>query len=229
MKRLCCLILLLFVSGGCSRPPQAELAAARDALARAYAAGASRLASDDYLIAKRALQDSEALVHDGDYRAARELLPFATLRARRALVLAHSADEQLRRAELERRERAIAAARQRQLQQQPPPPPPSKPDRTAPRKPVPPPQLSYTVGEGESLYSIAAQPQVYDDPLLWPLLYKANRDQIRDPRQIYSGQVLTIPRELSSAELDDARQKAKQSDVFPPGGPISAPESKSSR
>ncbi|AMV71727.1 lysM domain-containing protein [Desulfuromonas sp. DDH964] len=224
MKRLCCLILLLFVSGGCAQPPQAELAAARDALARAYAAGASRLASDDYQIAERALQDGEALVHDGDYGAARELLPFATLRARRALVLAHSADEQLRRAELERRERAIAAARQRQLQQAASPPP-SKPDRKAPPKPPPPPQTSYTVGEGESLYSIAAQPQVYDDPLLWPLLYKANRDQIRDPRQIYSGQVLTIPRGLSTAELDEARQKAKQSDVFPPGAPISVPGS----
>jgi len=226
VKRLCCLILLLLVSGGCAQPPQAELAAARDALARAYAAGASRLASDDYQIAERALKDGEALVHDGDYRAARKLLPFATLRARRALVLAHSADEQLRRAELERRKQAIAAARRRQLLQAAPPSP-SRPDLTTPPKPVPPPQLSYTVGEGESLYSIAARPQVYGDPLLWPLLYKANRDQIRDPRQIYSGQVLTIPRGLSTAELDDARQKAKQSDVFPPGGPISAPGSRS--
>ena len=227
VKRLCCLILLLFVSGGCAQPPQAELAAAREALAQAYAAGASRLAGHDYQIAERALKDGEALVLDGDYREARELLPFAALRARRALVMAHNADEKLRRAELERRERAIAAARQRQLQRTTSPPS-TRPALPPPQTPAPPPRvLSYTVGEGESLFSIAALPQIYADPLLWPLLYKANRDQIRDPRQIYSGQVLTVPRELSAAELGEARQTAKESDIFPADQSLSPPVPKS--
>jgi nucleoid-associated protein YgaU len=31
------------------------------------------------------------------------------------------------------------------------------------------------------------------DPTLWPLLYRANRDQIKDPSLLYPGQRLTIP------------------------------------
>jgi LysM domain len=213
VKCLAWLILILLFSGGCAQPPRTELAAARGALAQAYAAGACRLAADDYRIAASALRDSESLVDAGNYRQARELLPFATLRARRALVLALGADETSRRDAAERRNRALAAARQQQPQP-PPPPHESPPPAPAPRPP-PVPLSTYTVAAGDTLWTIAAQPQVYNDPLLWPLLYKANRDQIRDPRQVYSGQVLSIPRDLSPADLEEARQKARTSDIFP--------------
>lgn len=73
----------------------------------------------------------------------------------------------------------------------------------------------HTVTEGETLWSIAARRDIYGDALLWPLLYKANRDQIKDPRQIYPGQVLSIPRDVSEAEKEESRQKARASDVFP--------------
>ncbi len=217
MKRLAWLILILLFGGGCAQPPRAELATARGALAQAYAAGACRLAADDYRIAASALRDSERLVDAGNYRQARELLPFATLRARRALVLALGADEASRRAATERRNRDLAAAR-RQQPQPPHEPPPHQPPPPAPApapKPQPVPLSTYAVAAGDTLWTIAAQPQVYNDPLLWPLLYKANRDQIRDPRQVYSGQVLSIPRDLSPAELEEARQKARNSDIFP--------------
>jgi nucleoid-associated protein YgaU len=77
-------------------------------------------------------------------------------------------------------------------------------------------RLTYTVGEGELLWSIAKRPDIYGDPLLWPLLYQANRDQIKDPRKIYAGQTLTIPRTISEEEREKARNLAKKSDIFSP-------------
>ncbi|MBE0597892.1 MAG: LysM peptidoglycan-binding domain-containing protein, partial [Desulfuromonadales bacterium] len=73
----------------------------------------------------------------------------------------------------------------------------------------------YQVGADETLWAISARREVYGDPLLWPLLYQANRDQIKDPRQIYPGQVLSIPRDTSSREREEAREKARRSDIFP--------------
>ena len=78
------------------------------------------------------------------------------------------------------------------------------------------PRLSYTVSEGERLWAIAKRADVYGDRLLWPLLYQANRDQIKDPRQIYAGQTLTIPRNVSEEEREKARNFAKKSDIFSP-------------
>jgi LysM repeat protein len=72
----------------------------------------------------------------------------------------------------------------------------------------------YTVKVGENLYTIARQPFIYADGMLWPLIYRANRDQIKDPRQIYPGQVLNIPRDISDPDKEQARTRAKESPVF---------------
>lgn len=69
---------------------------------------------------------------------------------------------------------------------------------------------SYTVRRGESLPLIAAQAEVYGDRNLWPLLYRANRDQISDPRHIWPGQVLRIPRNLSRDDIYEARRFAQE-------------------
>ncbi|MCM0082647.1 LysM peptidoglycan-binding domain-containing protein [Geomonas sp. Red32] len=65
---------------------------------------------------------------------------------------------------------------------------------------------TYTVRRGESLPYIASQPEVYGDRMLWPLIYRANRAQIRDPRHIWPGQVLKIPRNLSREDIAEARR-----------------------
>lgn len=78
------------------------------------------------------------------------------------------------------------------------------------------PQLNYTVSDGELLWSIAKRPDIYGDPLLWPLIYQANRDQIKDPRKIYAGQILSIPRNTSESEREEARNRAKKSNIFSP-------------
>lgn len=75
---------------------------------------------------------------------------------------------------------------------------------------------SYIVNDGELLWTIAKRPDVYGDPLLWPLLYQANRDQIKDPRKIYAGQTLSIPRSVSEEEKENARHLAKKSAIFSP-------------
>ena len=49
----------------------------------------------------------------------------------------------------------------------------------------------HEVQPGETLWQIAAR--FTGDPHQWPELYRANRDQIKDPSLLYPGQVLSIP------------------------------------
>lgn len=212
-------IFQFLVLAGCAAAPRQELEAARNAVARAYASGAPTYAQNQYQDASAALRDSEHLVHRGSYAEARRLLPRAEELARNATEAAIA--EQLR---LERERQQEARLQERLRAQTPPPvekvePPPPKPAPPTPPKPEPveppPPLTSYAVGEGENLWTISARPEIYGEAMLWPLLYRANRDQIKDPRQIYPGQVLGIPRCVPKEELDEARAAAKESDVFP--------------
>jgi nucleoid-associated protein YgaU len=60
----------------------------------------------------------------------------------------------------------------------------------------------HVVQPGESLATIAQDE--LGDIALWPLLYRANRDRIKDPARIYPGQELTIPEPGSGAEVPEA-------------------------
>jgi len=53
----------------------------------------------------------------------------------------------------------------------------------------------HKVKKGECLWYIAGYSEVYGNPLKWPLIYKANKDKIKNPDLIYPGQVLVIPRD----------------------------------
>jgi len=64
----------------------------------------------------------------------------------------------------------------------------------------------HTVKRGETFPQIAAQPEVYADSSLWPLIYKANRDQISNPAVLWPGQVLRIPRNCDKNEINEARR-----------------------
>lgn len=65
---------------------------------------------------------------------------------------------------------------------------------------------AYTVRRGETLPQIAARSEIYNDASLWPIIYRANRDQIRDPKQLWPGQVLKIPRHFSRDEASEAKR-----------------------
>jgi len=54
----------------------------------------------------------------------------------------------------------------------------------------------YTVVKGDCLYKISGYEKIYNDPVKWPVLYRANRDKIKDPNLIYPDWVLVVPRGL---------------------------------
>ncbi len=68
---------------------------------------------------------------------------------------------------------------------------------------------TYTVERGDNLWGISGMSSIYGDSYQWPLIYKANRDQIKDPDLIYPNQVLDIDRNASSDEIDAAVEHAK--------------------
>ncbi len=76
-----------------------------------------------------------------------------------------------------------------------------KPKETPPSLPT-----SYTVRRGETLPQISARTEIYNDSTLWPIIYRANRDQIRDPKRLWPGQRFVIPRNFSHDEAAEARR-----------------------
>jgi nucleoid-associated protein YgaU len=54
---------------------------------------------------------------------------------------------------------------------------------------------SWKVYKGEFLWKIASYPEVYGNGAKWPLIFRANKDQIKDPNLIYPNQVFEIPRD----------------------------------
>ncbi len=67
----------------------------------------------------------------------------------------------------------------------------------------------YTVMAGDSLWGISGKSEVYGNPYQWPLIYKANRDKIKDADLIYPGQEFTIDQSASAADVDAAVMHAK--------------------
>jgi nucleoid-associated protein YgaU len=216
------IIALAALLWGCAKPPRDELQAARMALSQAYAAGAAELAANDYQAAGEALSEGERFARQGNYKMAREVLPFAEALAHRAILKARE-EQSIRELQKIREQQQTEAPAPAASKRPPTPPtkkaistpvPGSKPAPVSP-PPPPPPLTRYVVSEGDALWSIAARKEVYADPLLWPIIYRANRDQIKNPRQVYPGQTLNIPRDVSAAELEEARNRARLSDVFP--------------
>lgn len=68
---------------------------------------------------------------------------------------------------------------------------------------------SYSVVRGDNLWSISGKDEVYADPYQWPLIYKTNRDKIKDADLIQPGQVLDIDQNASASEIDAAVTHAK--------------------
>ena len=59
----------------------------------------------------------------------------------------------------------------------------------------------YRVRPGDHLWGIAARPEVYGDARRWPLLFKANRERIRDADLIHPGLELEVARDASPEEV----------------------------
>ncbi len=72
-------------------------------------------------------------------------------------------------------------------------------------------EINYTVVKGDCLWNIAKKKEHYDNPFAWPIIYKANRDQIKDPDLIYPKQIFKIPNltEEEKAKYDKIRRNYK--------------------
>lgn len=207
-------VCFMVLGSGCAPTPQPDPRSARELVARAYASGASILAPEEYFAAFTALRNAELQIRSKDKGLAWESLRLAR---EHALVALRLTDQ-------EKKKRLETLERQRWPQDQMPPvivkPSPVKAPSPRPvvQKPVveakPEPVTQIKVRAGETLSNISARQEVYGDPLLWPLVYKANRDQIKDPKKIFPGQTLTIPRDKTEQEKDAAREEARSSELF---------------
>jgi nucleoid-associated protein YgaU len=220
MLRSLIFLTIAVLLSSCAKPPYAELDAAEYMVGKAYALQAVKFAPTEYQAAKTALADARMAIEKTDYSDAHESLEFTLKHARRAAMLAKegqakAAEAKAQRSQAEEKARQLALKAQVEKATEKAKTPPPKPKPVAKPKPKITPATNYNVGDGETLWTISAQPQVYHEGLLWPLLYQANRDQIKDPRQIFPGQTLGIRRDMTKDELEEARQKARESDIFP--------------
>ena len=68
---------------------------------------------------------------------------------------------------------------------------------------------SYSVVRGDNLWDISGKDNVYANSYQWPLIYKTNRDKIKDADLIYPGQVFDIDQNASASDIDAAINHAK--------------------
>lgn len=76
-------------------------------------------------------------------------------------------------------------------------------------------EISYTVVKGDHLWGIAKKPQHYGNGFAWPVIYKANRDKIKNPDLIYPDQQFTIPKltEEEKSKYEKLRSNYKPAPV----------------
>ena len=212
-------IALSLLLAACSTKVPIEFDKAEQSVAAAYRAGAFRSAVEQYQEAQEALQTGRDLVRAGRAEEAHDALLDAIIKGHEAELAAYrhqldmteeqldSAEEYILRLEAQRSRYfdALSSIYDEQKLSE------IKINNTKPGyKPV----TNYRVRSGENLFAIAARRKIYGDALLWPLIYKANRDQIKDPQQIYPGQVLSSPRDVSEEKKEAARITARDSKIF---------------
>ncbi len=76
-------------------------------------------------------------------------------------------------------------------------------------------EIAYTVVKGDHLWGIAKKKDHYANPFAWPMIYQANRDQIKNPDLIYPKQIFKIPNltEEEKAKYDKIRRNYKPAPV----------------
>ena len=76
-------------------------------------------------------------------------------------------------------------------------------------------ETMYTVVRGDHLWGIARKSEHYGNGFAWPMIYKANRDKIKNPDLIYPQQVFSIPKltEEEKAKYDKVRMNYKPAPV----------------
>ena len=74
---------------------------------------------------------------------------------------------------------------------------------------------TYVVKKGDSLWLIAARPEIYGNAGKWRRIYNANRDRLKTPSRIRAGMTLRIPRgESAPSEEHHATHSNESGTVF---------------
>lgn len=72
----------------------------------------------------------------------------------------------------------------------------------------------YVVVKGDTLWDIAGKTNIYNDCFKWPLVYRANVEDISDPDIIEINQTLKISREFSDKDIAEAVVIAKETPPY---------------
>lgn len=73
---------------------------------------------------------------------------------------------------------------------------------------------TYVVQKGESLWSIAAKPEVYGKATRWRRIFDANRDVLKSPDRLRPGMTLKIPRWQGQGESSSASAQQDEGTTF---------------
>jgi LysM repeat protein len=93
---------------------------------------------------------------------------------------------------------------------------PKAPEKPVVEKPVAVPAGQYTVVAHDTLWGIAGKSDIYSDNFEWPLIFKANRDIIKDPDLIYPKQDFKINKGVSSEDMKNAKDLAMKTPKYVP-------------
>ncbi|CAH2030679.1 LysM peptidoglycan-binding domain-containing protein [Trichlorobacter ammonificans] len=219
---LAILLAVLLVLAGCTSHVPVWRQKAQQTLAQLEREGVARSHPDDFASVASVFREGErlltveeeAMLADERYRLAYQKGIVLKMDAAfyHAQLMEEARQRELQRqAALAEEERRRREAEERQAQQASV----DRKDKTAGTRQQaaghderPPGPTSYTVRRGETLPQVAARAEIYNDAALWPLIYRANRDQIKDPYQLWPGQVLKIPRGFGKDDAIEARRQA---------------------
>ncbi|MFO7603776.1 MAG: LysM peptidoglycan-binding domain-containing protein [Gammaproteobacteria bacterium] len=174
---------------GCAGTTEQDTAAAAaaDAIAAAKSANAQAAAENyEWRDTGKMISDAEKAMKDGDHAKAISLANAAQRQAEYALAQKSAELDRLR------KEGILNGA-----------------TAAAPAAPAAAGAGQYQVNRGDNLWNISGNASVYGNPYQWPLIYKANQDQIKDADLIYPGQVFNIDQNASAADVNAAIQHAK--------------------
>ena len=181
------IMLVLGLAVGCASTPEvADQATAEQAIADAKASNAeAEKVGAEWRDTGSMIADAEAALEAGDYAKAIELANQAQRQADNAIEQAQAEEARLRGdGTLSEGSDSMSSGYGSGASQ-------------------------YEVMGGDNLWNISGKDVVYSNPYQWPLIYKANRNKIKDADLIYPGQVFDINTDPSASEVSAAINHAK--------------------
>ena len=199
MRTLARLILVTFLAfgliTGCATTTEPEQTAA-EAIAAAKAANADAKALGyEWRDTRKIIKSAEAALAAGNEDEARALANKARMQAENAIAQKKAEDKKFADKMTEADNAALSSAESDM----------SHSEHAGMGAGV----TSYSVVRGDNLWDISGKENVYGDSFQWPLIYKTNRDKIKDADLIYPGQVFDIDQNASASDIDAAINHAK--------------------